>query len=167
MRVLILHRYGGVYTDLDSEALRPLEPLFASKQVVVGRMGHDFKSQQSIPNAFMASSIDQHFWLHFLEIIQKVGHQCQAEPALQFPRKHWHGRLIGDLPLHRGVYALIWESLWNNAASTLLKIYYKWQKSRGIIICCPEEGGGTGCQQILDHTRSCTSFGKMWYPWHT
>lgn len=71
-RALILHRYGGVYTDLDSEALRPMEQLLQGKEVVLGRMGYDFNSQQSIPNAFMASLPDQHFWLYFLKVIEQV-----------------------------------------------------------------------------------------------
>ena len=72
VRALILHRYGGIYTDLDSEALRPMEQLLKGKGVVLGRMGHNIQSQQSIPNAFMASLPDQHFWLYFLKIIEQV-----------------------------------------------------------------------------------------------
>ena len=71
-RALILHRYGGIYSDLDSEALRPMEQLLQGLEVVLGRMGHDYKSLQSIPNAFMASLPDQHFWLYFLKVIEQV-----------------------------------------------------------------------------------------------
>ena len=77
-RALILHRYGGIYTDLDSEALRPMEQLLQGKEVVLGRMGYDLQSQQSIPNAFMASLPDQHFWLYFLKVIEQVNSRYLA-----------------------------------------------------------------------------------------
>lgn len=69
---MILHRYGGIYADLDSEALRPMDELFRNKKVVLGRMGENLNFAHSIPNAFMASAADQHFWVFFLNQIRRV-----------------------------------------------------------------------------------------------
>lgn len=71
-RPLILHRYGGVYSDLDSQALRPLDTLLAGLEVVLARMGNDNEFQHSIPNAFMASRPQEDFLLFFVRHIQRV-----------------------------------------------------------------------------------------------
>ncbi len=74
VRYFILHRCGGVYADLDLECLRPIEPLLAGKQVVIGcepprhLARHDVSRRgdfgRILCNAFMASVPGHPFWEH-------------------------------------------------------------------------------------------------------
>ncbi|KAI9152416.1 hypothetical protein H9P43_009207 [Blastocladiella emersonii ATCC 22665] len=77
VRYLYLHAFGGVYSDLDLEPIRPLDPLL--DDVVSGAPGRPravlaFMSQDdnahNVPNAWMASTPGHPFWL--LAIAQVV-----------------------------------------------------------------------------------------------
>ena len=73
VRFMFLHKHGGIYADLDFEALRPLDPLLeehAGFDVVLGRMGDDEGFKDSIPNALMISKPGADFWLYVLEQMQ-------------------------------------------------------------------------------------------------
>lgn len=79
VRNMYLHRFGGVYADLDLVPLSPLHlhlpKLFdTDSQTVprayVGQMG-DLEFEHSIPNAFMASSPGHPFWLEPLEYVRE------------------------------------------------------------------------------------------------
>lgn len=63
VRYFFLYQFGGLYADMDTECLRPVDPLFESGDVWLGRMGNDRHFSQSIPNAIMASRPFQEFWL--------------------------------------------------------------------------------------------------------
>lgn len=77
-RYFILHQFGGVYADLDFQALRPLDPLLQNTQVVVGLepeqhlvlpLAVERNLHQIICNAFMASIPLHPFWEHvFLKL---------------------------------------------------------------------------------------------------
>ncbi|PRP85922.1 hypothetical protein PROFUN_06044 [Planoprotostelium fungivorum] len=84
-RHMYMYRYGGVYADLDSENVRPLDILYEDMQknpekwtfpnesspihkgtkiAMVGAMGDNFHWEHSVPNAWMASIDREHpFWL--------------------------------------------------------------------------------------------------------
>ena len=74
VRYFILHRFGGVYADLDLECLRPIDPLLEGKRLVIGceppghLAQHDVKSRgdsgRILCNAFMASVPAHPFWEH-------------------------------------------------------------------------------------------------------
>jgi mannosyltransferase OCH1-like enzyme len=69
VRYFFLYHFGGLYSDMDTECLQPLAPLFGDGDVWLGRMGNDPDFPHSIPNAIMASKPRQEFWLlaiHFL-----------------------------------------------------------------------------------------------------
>jgi mannosyltransferase OCH1-like enzyme len=78
-RYFILHRYGGVYADLDFECLRPLEPLLRGRELVLGLEPEAHLSKNNVRahgldrlvcNAFMASQPRHPFWEHvFLELV--------------------------------------------------------------------------------------------------
>jgi UDP:flavonoid glycosyltransferase YjiC (YdhE family) len=76
-RYFILHHYGGVYVDLDYEALRPLEPLLEGSSLVLTneppvhlqRQGQKRFLNQMISNAFMASVPGHAFWEHVFELL--------------------------------------------------------------------------------------------------
>jgi UDP:flavonoid glycosyltransferase YjiC (YdhE family) len=77
-RYLVLHRHGGVYADLDLECLRPVEPLLAGRDVVLGlepashlattsARGRGF--ERIVGNAFLASAPGDPFWEHVFGLL--------------------------------------------------------------------------------------------------
>lgn len=62
-RLFFLYAIGGLYADLDTEALRSSAPLLTDADVVLGRMGRDPAFAHSIPNAIMAARPGAEFWL--------------------------------------------------------------------------------------------------------
>lgn len=68
---MYLHHYGGVYTDLDFESIRPMDEYLKGKRLVLGRMGNNTNFRHSIPNAVMASVPGHPFWIELLERIKE------------------------------------------------------------------------------------------------
>ena len=78
-RYFILHRFGGVYADLDLECLRPIDSLLEGKQAVIGREppGHVAECKATerghfdriLCNAFMASVPGHPFWEHVMRAL--------------------------------------------------------------------------------------------------
>jgi mannosyltransferase OCH1-like enzyme len=72
VRYFIMHHYGGVYVDLDFEALRPIDGLLAGKEVVLGwepkshvdadRAVRTRGFTSILGNAFLASTAGHPFW---------------------------------------------------------------------------------------------------------
>lgn len=66
VRYFILHRYGGLYVDLDFECLRPLEPMLAGRSSVFGvePRAHAVAHGVSliVGNALMASTPGHRVW---------------------------------------------------------------------------------------------------------
>ncbi|KAI9105571.1 nucleotide-diphospho-sugar transferase [Phlyctochytrium arcticum] len=79
VRYAYLHRYGGVYADLDVEVLRPMDQLLAAnmpsgavkgKPVAwLGYMSEDYNFPHNIPNAWMASTPGHSLWMHMIHYI--------------------------------------------------------------------------------------------------
>ncbi|KKK26379.1 hypothetical protein ARAM_007227 [Aspergillus rambellii] len=88
VRNFYMYLFGGMYADVDTEALRPVDPLFAGHSVslashwdvissaapaqnnpvqraFLGRMAHaaDIESSAAVPNGWMASPPGHPFWL--------------------------------------------------------------------------------------------------------
>ena len=63
VRFFFLFRFGGFYSDLDTQCLHPLDEVLAGKHVVLGRMSWTEEFTQAIPNAMMASRPGELFWL--------------------------------------------------------------------------------------------------------
>lgn len=72
-RCFVLHRHGGVYADIDCACLRPLEPLLAGRQIVLGLEPESHREQHFpgrdglrplVSNACMASVPGHPFWEH-------------------------------------------------------------------------------------------------------
>ena len=61
-RFLYMHRYGGVYVDLDFVCLRNIEPTLRGFDIVLGGLSEDNHRYQ-VPNAFMASRPGLDFWI--------------------------------------------------------------------------------------------------------
>jgi glycosyltransferase involved in cell wall biosynthesis len=61
-RLLYMHRYGGVYTDLDNLCLKNLSPLLAGHDIVLGRLSPE-NWFSYLSNDFMASCPGLEFWI--------------------------------------------------------------------------------------------------------
>lgn len=89
VRYLFLFKYGGLYVDMDTECLRPVQLDSYRGGVVLGRMGQDADFPHSIPNAIMASSPNQLFWLLVvamaIELVDQ--HTSQGDMGEQRPEK--------------------------------------------------------------------------------
>jgi mannosyltransferase OCH1-like enzyme len=79
IRFFLLHRYGGVYADLDFECLRPIDPLVERAEVLLG-VEPDVHVRENphlgeagvtriVCNAFMASTPGHPFWDHTLRLM--------------------------------------------------------------------------------------------------
>ena len=84
VRFFFLFRFGGLYSDLDTQCLRPIEEVLAGKHIVLGRMSWTEEFTQAIPNAMMASRPGELFWLLAIAIaIERHAHlgiqSAQAE----------------------------------------------------------------------------------------
>ena len=74
-RCFVLHHHGGVYADLDYEALRPLDPLLANRRLLLTTEPplHQQTSparrsmRQILCNALMGSAPGHPFWVHLFE----------------------------------------------------------------------------------------------------
>jgi mannosyltransferase OCH1-like enzyme len=72
VRPIYLFFQGGLYADLDFQCLRRLDSIFSPPELnlLLGRMGTDQTFAHSIPNAFMASSAHECFWLGYLAAME-------------------------------------------------------------------------------------------------
>lgn len=58
-----MHRYGGLYVDLDSECLKPFDTLLSDAPAYVATMTGNPDWEHDIPNAWVASRKEHPFWL--------------------------------------------------------------------------------------------------------
>lgn len=79
-KYIILHYYGGIYVDLDSEALKPIDNLINNKKIVLVKIDLNalekyFAYKQFtgpvLQNNVIATVPKHPFWLHVLELLQK------------------------------------------------------------------------------------------------
>ena len=63
VRLFFLYRFGGLYADMDTECLCPVDKALGAGDVILGAMGPDRACIYSIPNAVMAAKPRQLFWL--------------------------------------------------------------------------------------------------------
>jgi len=79
-KYIILHKYGGLYVDVDSECLKPIENLLKDKQVVLVQINvNPFEKLIAygkikgfaLQNGVMAGVKDHPFWLHCLDTLVK------------------------------------------------------------------------------------------------
>jgi hypothetical protein len=76
---MYMYLFGGVYADLDMEALRPLDPLLAHRHAALAWMGPADDHPHNLPNAWMASEPGHPFWLMMLMHIM----QCPKDQAAE------------------------------------------------------------------------------------
>ncbi|KAI8609435.1 nucleotide-diphospho-sugar transferase [Chytriomyces sp. MP71] len=74
-RLFYMHKYGGIYADLDFECLKPLDGLLKSHQAVIGSMttgGDDAMRIHGVPNAWMASRPGHPLWLRCARRVMRL-----------------------------------------------------------------------------------------------
>ena len=85
IRYMILHVYGGVYTDLDSECYQPKDSLLETQTMCFGEepQAHNYylDINRLIGNAFMASEAGCKGWLKVLEAINEAMKQEQPNDS--------------------------------------------------------------------------------------
>ena len=69
VRYFFLYHHGGIYADMDTECLRPLDSMLDVADVVLGRMGTNPNFKHSLPNALMLSAPRQEFWLLVMSLL--------------------------------------------------------------------------------------------------
>lgn len=85
LRYFYLYIFGGIYSDLDTECLRPLDDVLHLGDVVLGRMGSNPRFSHSVPNAIMASTPKQEFWLLVIQLLCLVAREPWRPEALTGP----------------------------------------------------------------------------------
>ena len=108
VRYFIMHYFGGVYADLDFEALRPLDDLLTGKQLVLAREPPSHASADSavrsrgldsiLGNAFLASIPRHPFWeavadglvthRHETEVLDATGPFLLTRVYQEYPHPH-------------------------------------------------------------------------------
>ena len=88
-RFLYLHRFGGLYVDMDYICLKEMTPLLYGASIVIGRLSPENYRYQ-LPNAFMASEPENEFWLTL------------ATDAMNAPQHEW------GVEYHAGPFRLEW-----------------------------------------------------------
>lgn len=79
-RYMYMYLYGGIYADLDTECVRPFEPLLNSNPVVLGAMeGEALLPEGLTQNSFFYSSPRHPLWLYVLKYIFNHDNSGQAE----------------------------------------------------------------------------------------
>lgn len=78
VRYLYLHKFGGWYSDMDTECLKPIDPLcnLPGKTIIMGE--RPFFGHQNVECAFMGSAPGDPFWLLVIHGI----HQSFYAPAM-------------------------------------------------------------------------------------
>ncbi len=78
-RYMLLHRFGGLYADIDTECLGRLEPIASETRVVLSlepvTHWHPLATRRGMPhlvfNGIMASPAGHPFWLHVLDLMRR------------------------------------------------------------------------------------------------
>lgn len=135
---MYMHRFGGIYADLDLVPLRRLSeqlPFLGHKtsgpvsMAYVGHMGND-DFEHSIPNAFMASSAPYHpFWMEPLEYVRAhrsdEAYNTQPEGltgpvALRACVKDWEGKRAKRLDAGEFAEITVLYSRYTHSAGLIL-----------------------------------------------
>jgi inositol phosphorylceramide mannosyltransferase catalytic subunit len=82
VRYFYLYSFGGIYVDMDTECLRPLDGILPLADVVLGRMGQNPQFLHSVPNAIMASKPHQEFWLLVIELLRLLSRESWRPEGL-------------------------------------------------------------------------------------
>ena len=93
-----MHKFGGVYADLDFESIRPMDQYLEGKQLILGRMGNNSNFRHSIPNAIMASVPGHPFWINVLgQIKENLVKESKVEAVCYMESNEIDNRAYNDI----------------------------------------------------------------------
>ncbi|KAJ3300157.1 hypothetical protein HK104_003767 [Borealophlyctis nickersoniae] len=104
-RYFYMHKFGGIYADLDAECVRNFESLVTPERgtAFLAAMSDDYEHDHNIPNAWLASGKEHPFWLHMIyQIMYELEHgEKSAEwitgpAALKRAWKNYNDRVPAD-----------------------------------------------------------------------
>lgn len=88
-RYVLLYRFGGIYADMDTDCLAPLDPIAAEDRVVLceeprSHWGHAraFGKDRIFFSAIMASPAGHPFWRHVIDLVWKCRHAASKDVLL-------------------------------------------------------------------------------------
>jgi hypothetical protein len=88
VRCLYLHKFGGLYTDLDVFPTKSNTPLFEiqdNKSVVLGKISGDDAWEHNIPNAWMYSKPRSEFWMLAVNLATERTFSCHGPEVVTGP----------------------------------------------------------------------------------
>ncbi|QIG46465.1 cell surface protein [Nordella sp. HKS 07] len=86
VRYFYLYVFGGFYADLDTQCLKPLDQVLDRGGVLLGRMKTEPASvHHSIPNAIMASTPREEFWLYVIAYAAALSEQLVRPEEITGP----------------------------------------------------------------------------------
>jgi mannosyltransferase OCH1-like enzyme len=84
-RFFYMHRYGGIYVDLDFKCLKPLDDLFTGEVMVLGKQEMKERdhiiNKNVIPNAFKYSSPGEDFWIDCVDLLPEYKYFENGNPT--------------------------------------------------------------------------------------
>lgn len=84
---MYMHKFGGVYVDLNMESIKPLDDFLLGESLILGQVGAHItvNYDHSIPNAFIASIPNHSFWIYcLLDIMYSLN------SSLKYKSFWWH-----------------------------------------------------------------------------
>ncbi|KAI9350765.1 nucleotide-diphospho-sugar transferase [Obelidium mucronatum] len=166
-RVFYMHKYGGVYADLDFECLKPLDTLLASHHAVLGSMSvgmNLFLYAHSIPNAFMSSKPGHPMWMQCAKRImsnRKGSVEQITGPAMLYRcyKNYAKSKVAKEEPVYVAPPEYIFPFSWTQ------------EKTKGLVDACyamrSHSLNTTKCLDYVDPERKAyaiTYWGHSWAP---
>ncbi|KAI9345621.1 nucleotide-diphospho-sugar transferase [Obelidium mucronatum] len=76
-RVFYMHKFGGIYADLDVACYKPLDKLLSSHELLLAEMWipddpTSWEYKHRIPNAFFGSKPGHSFWMYYAHMMMQV-----------------------------------------------------------------------------------------------
>ncbi|TPX42159.1 hypothetical protein SeMB42_g03749 [Synchytrium endobioticum] len=108
-RIFYMHKFGGVYMDLDFECIRPMDSLLNVSTSLLGYLSDDYEYEHNIPNAWMASKPRHKFW----EFTARLMQFNPYDPALNQSIAEY---MTGPVMLYNAYYK--WNSKHENSPNS-------------------------------------------------
>jgi mannosyltransferase OCH1-like enzyme len=130
-RYLVLSAVGGVYADMDSMCLKPLDELCSTKTLILGSqyVGDWRQSKRHVCNAFMASTSGHPFWRSIQADLRRERNRYVIEATgpgfltrrLQRLESQCDTEYLPEILPHELLYPFAWNSPLKHHASTLTR----------------------------------------------
>jgi mannosyltransferase OCH1-like enzyme len=112
IRCFILHKYGGIYADMDYECLKNFEHLLPKGLVCITEGSF---TTEPLQNSLMASPPNHEFWRHIWKYLEERKDETDvlevAGPKLFIYAAEQHPELV--YPLERGIFTKEYTMLYN------------------------------------------------------